>query len=210
MSELPPAPLRGVHVHLVAPSGYAPDPVVMTRGVARLRTAGCEVSGLQVLGRSDLRFAGSDAERAADINSLATLPELPDLVLAMRGGYGATRLLPHLNYAALRERLAGTSTALVGHSDFTALQLALCARSGLCTFTGPLLADLGAERYPAFRWSRELIDSVDGVLLSSEPYRFTEAHADVLERQIGKPVAGIMRADGISWTFGRQRSGPSI
>ena len=32
----------------------------------------------------------------------------------------------------------------------------------------------------------------------------------VLERQIGKPVAGIMRGDGISWTFGRQRSGPSI
>jgi len=32
----------------------------------------------------------------------------------------------------------------------------------------------------------------------------------VLERQIGKPVAGIMRGDGISWTFGRQRGGPSI
>lgn len=32
----------------------------------------------------------------------------------------------------------------------------------------------------------------------------------VLERQIGKPVAGIMRGDGISWTFGRERGGPSI
>ncbi|GAA4779387.1 relaxase/mobilization nuclease RlxS [Stakelama sediminis] len=32
----------------------------------------------------------------------------------------------------------------------------------------------------------------------------------VLERQIGKPVAGIMRGDGISWTIGRGRSGPSI
>ena len=32
----------------------------------------------------------------------------------------------------------------------------------------------------------------------------------VLQRQIGKPVSGIMRGDGISWTFGRQRSGPSI
>jgi hypothetical protein len=32
----------------------------------------------------------------------------------------------------------------------------------------------------------------------------------VLERQIGKPVAGIMREGGISWTLGRQRSGPSI
>ncbi len=32
----------------------------------------------------------------------------------------------------------------------------------------------------------------------------------VLERQIGKNVSGIMRDGGISWTFGRQRSGPSI
>lgn len=32
----------------------------------------------------------------------------------------------------------------------------------------------------------------------------------VLERHIGKQVSGIMRGDGISWTIGRQRGGPSI
>jgi hypothetical protein len=32
----------------------------------------------------------------------------------------------------------------------------------------------------------------------------------VLERHIGKNVSGIMRDGGINWTFGRQRSGPSI
>jgi hypothetical protein len=31
-----------------------------------------------------------------------------------------------------------------------------------------------------------------------------------LERQIGKPVSGIVREAGISWTFGRERGGPSI
>jgi hypothetical protein len=31
-----------------------------------------------------------------------------------------------------------------------------------------------------------------------------------LERQLGKPVAGIMRESGMSWTFGRGRGGPSI
>jgi hypothetical protein len=33
---------------------------------------------------------------------------------------------------------------------------------------------------------------------------------DVLERQIGKPVAGIMRSDGISWRIGRGRAGSTI
>ena len=32
----------------------------------------------------------------------------------------------------------------------------------------------------------------------------------VLERQIGKEVSGIMRGRDVSWTFGRQRSGPEI
>ncbi|MBX9815448.1 MAG: conjugal transfer protein TraI [Proteobacteria bacterium SG_bin5] len=32
----------------------------------------------------------------------------------------------------------------------------------------------------------------------------------VLDRHVGKSVSGIMRGDGISWSFGRGRSGPSI
>lgn len=31
-----------------------------------------------------------------------------------------------------------------------------------------------------------------------------------LERQVGKSVSGLMRSDGISWTIGRSRSGPTI
>jgi len=139
-------------VRLIAPSGYPHDPAAMTRGVERLREAGCVVEGLDVLERTELRFAGSDLERAADINALAALDMLPDVALVTRGGYGATRLLQHLHYDALRERLADASTLLVGHSDFTALQLALYARSGLCTFSGPLLADLGSESCTAYTW----------------------------------------------------------
>jgi len=139
-------------IRLIAPSGYAHDRAVMARGVERLRAAGCTVDNLAVLDRTDLRFAGSDAERAADVNALATADNLPDIALVTRGGYGAARLLEHLHYPALRERLAGSNLALVGHSDFTALQLALYAKSGVRSFAGPLLADLGAEPLPAFTW----------------------------------------------------------
>ena len=66
--------------------------------------------------------------------------------------------------------------------------------------------ELGESRYPEFRWSRELIDGIDGVLLSSEPYRFTEAHADVLERQIGKPVL-LVDGEMMSWYGSRSLQG---
>ncbi|MEP6899848.1 MAG: muramoyltetrapeptide carboxypeptidase [Rhodanobacter sp.] len=144
--------MPSTRIRLIAPSGYPHDRAAMMRGVARLRDAGCEVEGLETLDRTERRFAGSDAERAEDINAFASMPELPDIALVTRGGYGATRLLPHLRYDALRERLTGASTLLVGHSDFTALQLALYAKSGLCTFSGPLLADLGAESCSDFTW----------------------------------------------------------
>jgi hypothetical protein len=32
----------------------------------------------------------------------------------------------------------------------------------------------------------------------------------VLERYIGRQVSGIPRETGISWTFARERSGPSL
>jgi ABC-type Fe3+-hydroxamate transport system substrate-binding protein len=66
--------------------------------------------------------------------------------------------------------------------------------------------ELGEARYPRFEWSSALIDGVDGVLLSSEPYRFTEAHADALEKQIGKPVL-LVDGEMMSWYGSRSLQG---
>jgi ABC-type Fe3+-hydroxamate transport system substrate-binding protein len=65
---------------------------------------------------------------------------------------------------------------------------------------------LGAQRYPAFTWSEQLVREIDCVLLSTEPFRFQEAHADALEQQIGKPVYFI---DGemMSWYGTRSVAG---
>jgi ABC-type Fe3+-hydroxamate transport system substrate-binding protein len=65
---------------------------------------------------------------------------------------------------------------------------------------------LGEVRYPRFEWSFGLIAGVDGVLLSSEPYRFTEAHADALEKQIGKPVL-LVDGEMMSWYGSRSLQG---
>ncbi|TYQ17405.1 UNVERIFIED_ORG: substrate-binding family protein [Zoogloea ramigera] len=66
--------------------------------------------------------------------------------------------------------------------------------------------DLGDVRYPQFRWSADLVDGIDGVLLSSEPYRFTEAHVHALEQQIGKPVL-LVDGEMLSWYGSRALAG---
>lgn len=63
-----------------------------------------------------------------------------------------------------------------------------------------------AKRYPEFKWSSELAYAIDEVLLSSEPYRFTEAHADALEQQIGKPVQ-LVDGEMLSWYGSRAIAG---
>ncbi|RFU45376.1 muramoyltetrapeptide carboxypeptidase [Paraburkholderia sp. DHOC27] len=132
---------------LIAPSGYPVDPDAVHRGLKRLRAQGHHVEGTGATERRYQRFAGTDGERAAELNRLADPSrKLPDIVLAVRGGYGAVRILHGLDYEGLQRRLTDQPVAFVGHSDFTAIQLALLARAGLTTFGGPMLmSDFGAE-----------------------------------------------------------------
>lgn len=63
-----------------------------------------------------------------------------------------------------------------------------------------------SPRYPQFTWNAALVDAIDEVLLSSEPYRFTEAHVSTLERQLGKPVQ-LVDGEMLSWYGSRAIQG---
>ena len=68
------------------------------------------------------------------------------------------------------------------------------------------IPEVGDVRYPSFQWSDALVHDVDQVLLSSEPYRFTEEHVDALERQIGKSVQ-LVDGEMMSWYGSRALQG---
>ncbi|MBC3813210.1 helical backbone metal receptor [Undibacterium aquatile] len=61
-------------------------------------------------------------------------------------------------------------------------------------------------RYPAFSWNDTMAAQFDSVLLSTEPYRFTEDHVDALERQLGKPVQ-LVDGEMLSWYGSRAIKG---
>ena len=126
----PPRLAAGRRVALVAPAG----PVSEERIAGAL--ARCAELELEpVLGASAREragyFAGPDARRAADLQA-ALDDGTVDAVWALRGGYGAMRLLPILDLSSLAAR----PKALVGFSDITALHLAV-ARAGIVSFHGP-------------------------------------------------------------------------
>ncbi|HEY8609493.1 MAG TPA: LD-carboxypeptidase [Noviherbaspirillum sp.] len=126
----------GVCVAIVAPGGYAPPGRDLALARKRLEAFGWRVKLLHDPADVHQRFAGTDAARAGQLHAAAADPDV-HMVLALRGGYGMSRLLPILDL----ETLAGSGKLFVGHSDFTALQMALLARTGAITFAGPMICD---------------------------------------------------------------------
>ena len=59
-------------LRVVAPSGFAEDPNRVTTGLTRLYNAGFTVTNQQAGSRRYQRFAGSDAQRAADFQDVAS------------------------------------------------------------------------------------------------------------------------------------------
>ncbi|EJM2499776.1 muramoyltetrapeptide carboxypeptidase [Salmonella enterica] len=137
--------------HLIAPSGYCINQQAALRGVQRLTDAGHQVENDEVIRRRYQRFAGTDAERLADVNSLASLTSPDTIVMPVRGGYGASRLLDRIDWQALASRQQRDPLLICGHSDFTAIQAGLLAQANVITFSGPMLAaNFGAETLNSF------------------------------------------------------------
>jgi muramoyltetrapeptide carboxypeptidase len=118
------------HIYLFSPSG-AVDAATLERSVANLTTLGYKVTVDRTATARHLRFAGTDAQRAAAFERAAA--SRADICMVTRGGYGLTRYLPQLDLAAL----ATSGKKWVGFSDFTAFQMALLPYKKSKVFAGP-------------------------------------------------------------------------
>ena len=145
-------------IHLVAPSGASLDNKSPLAGIDWLGRQSIAVQNTDCVYRVYERFAGSDEERLAELNNIATLnPQT--IVMAMRGGYGLHRLLPEIQWDAIAKAIQN-GLQVCGHSDFTVFQLGLLAKTGAITLAGPMLnydfgrlGDDGAPVIPdAFMW----------------------------------------------------------
>jgi muramoyltetrapeptide carboxypeptidase len=116
-----------VGVGIVSPGGYAPDEGGLRRAIARLEAHGCTVRNYYEHGARHQRFGADDEERVAQLHDAARDPDV-QVVIALRGGYGMSRL-------------ANSGKLFVGHSDITALHMGLLAQDGAISFAGPMICD---------------------------------------------------------------------
>lgn len=129
-------PTHGAHaqpsgIYLISPSGAVADPETVRLAQRRLRAMGYRVAVDRAALAVHERFAGTDRQRLAGITR--ALRQKHPIVMATRGGYGLSRLLPMIDWQAV----ADSGKTFIGQSDFTAFNLALLARTGAQSLAGP-------------------------------------------------------------------------
>lgn len=130
---LKPARLRpGSKVGLITPGSYIPDRT-LEKAVNNIKSLGfVPVLGQNIRAKRGY-IAGTDEQRLSDLHSMFSNPDI-QAVWCARGGYGCTRLLPHIDYELIRRN----PKVFIGYSDITALHLAIHQMTGLVCFHGPV------------------------------------------------------------------------
>ncbi|SMC41677.1 muramoyltetrapeptide carboxypeptidase [Desulfocicer vacuolatum DSM 3385] len=123
------------------------DPDIFARGVKVLEQMGFKVHVPQELFASKRYLAGDDEHRADIFHGLVSRKGIKAIMCA-RGGFGAMRVLPFLDFDKLRE----CSRPLVGFSDVTAALVTLGQRVNFPVIHGPVVTSL-ATAAPATRQS---------------------------------------------------------
>ena len=132
-----------MHIYIYSPSGAVRDKAALRRAVKHLTQQGHDVELDPDVLTTKQRFAGDDQTRVLSVSRAAASGA--DVVMLTRGGYGITRLMKYLPYKAMAASVK-QGTRWVGHSDFTALQMGLLAKTGALTWAGPhACIDFGAK-----------------------------------------------------------------
>jgi muramoyltetrapeptide carboxypeptidase len=121
---------------LIAPSAVLLERDDLARGAELCRALGFVPLLGRHAGARHGYLAGTDDERLADLNE-ALGDDAVDAVWCLQGGFGTTRILDRVDFAAIRRR----PKPVIGYSDITALLIAIALRAGVVAFHGPFACD---------------------------------------------------------------------
>jgi len=136
---------KGDVIGIISPASSTDDFTKVESGVRYLEKIGYKVEVGKNVGKFHGYLAGNDNERADDFHYMFKKKYIK-AVMCVRGGYGTPRLLDKIDYKIIKDN----PKIFVGHSDITALQMAILSKTGLITFAGPMLAVDFADEASSF------------------------------------------------------------
>ena len=153
----------GARIGIVNPA-YWLEAERLQRALEVFKEMGYELVLGKSTGLREHQCAGSAAERAEDIMAMFEDSSIEAIICA-RGGYGANRVLPLLDYDIIR----ANPKIFIGYSDITGLLTSIAQKSGLITFHGPMLSTFGKQT------RRYNLDTFQQVLSGQENIRVLSA-----------------------------------
>jgi muramoyltetrapeptide carboxypeptidase len=191
----------GDKVAIIAPSTPT-DPERLQRAEVNFRSLGLEPVLYPSCYKSHGHLAGLDRERAQDINDAFANPEIQG-VICMKGGAGAYRLLPLIDYEIVR----ANPKVFVGYSDITALHMAFNKLCRMVTYHGPMfisdlfLSENSMEPYTLASYKQALFGTEAGGRLDNPPGHemtaLVEGHAE--GELIGGNLSLLVSTLGSPW-----------
>jgi muramoyltetrapeptide carboxypeptidase len=128
-------------IGIISPASSPMDPLKLETGIRYIEKLGYRVELGKNVGKTNGYLAGTDQERADDLNYMFKNKNVR-AIFCTRGGYGASRILDKINYKLIRNN----PKIFVGYSEITSLQMALLQKAGLITFAGPMItSDFGND-----------------------------------------------------------------
>ena len=126
----------GDTIGIVAPAGPF-DRQTFLHGARIIEDMGFKIFMPPGLFEKNSYLAGSDKHRVEFVNQLFADDSI-DAIICARGGYGSMRILPLLDYEAIKNN----PKVFIGFSDITSLLSVLFTRCKLVTFHGPVVTSL--------------------------------------------------------------------
>ena len=137
---------KGDTISIIAPSGGVESDENLLRATAYIKSLGYNVKwGKNVL-KTNKYLAGTDNERLEDLHNAFKDKEI-NAIIALRGGYGAIRLINKIDYNLIKQN----PKIFAGYSDITGLSAMLLKHSGLITYSAPMInGDFGIKSKDKF------------------------------------------------------------
>jgi muramoyltetrapeptide carboxypeptidase len=181
-AEKPPDPVfpralrKGDAVALVRPGSPSFDYEANEVSAEIVASLGFTPKLMENAGKKLGYLAGTDADRAADLNAAFADPGV-GAVWCIGGGYGTSRILPYLDYETIRKN----PKPFIGYSDITATLNAIHRLTGLVTFHGPVAGSMLSE-YSLAAFRRVVMDGAVGRIAEPPPFKASEGHVDAENR----------------------------
>lgn len=135
----------GDTIGIIAPAGEV-NIEKIHKAKKYLESIGYKVKLGSNIDKTNNYLAGSDDERAYDMNNAFADPEIKAIICA-RGGYGSIRLLDKIDYKVIKNN----PKIFCGYSDITALSALILKTTGLITFSGAMAqSDFASEKLNNF------------------------------------------------------------